>query len=76
MVLLRKSRKISEDKMLNRKLLLVVFVIFLIGCQQYGEEQADTIEISGGEPIIEEIDEEFDDNLDDALKELEEIESI
>ena len=62
--------------MLNRKLLLVVFVIFLIGCQQYGEEQADTIEINGVEPIIEEIGEEFDDNLDDALKELEDIESI
>ena len=62
--------------MLNRKLLLVVFVIFLIGCQQYVEEQEDTIEIVGGEQIIEEIEEEFDDNLDDALKELEEIENI
>ena len=62
--------------MLIRKLLLVIFVIFLIGCQQYGEEQSDTIEISGGEPIIEVIEEEFDDNLDDALKELEEVENI
>ena len=62
--------------MLNRKLLLVVFVIFLIGCQQYVEEQEDTIEIVGGEQIIEEIEEEFDDNLDDALKELEEIGDI
>ena len=57
--------------------LLLIFIIFLIGCQQVEQEtaeQPDTVEIID-EPA-EEIDEEFDDDLDEALQELKEIEDI
>lgn len=65
--------------MLNKKILFVILVIFLLGCQQQiykVSEEKPSIEISSGQPVIEKIDEEFDDNLDAALEELEEAENI
>ena len=40
------------------------------------EEDISSIEIVGGELIIEESEEEFDDNLDDALEELEDAQNV
>ena len=62
-------------------ILLILFILFLIGCQQQikqelEEQKPDAIEIISEEPAVEEIDEEFNDNLDEALKELEEVENI
>lgn len=65
--------------MQNKKILFVILVIFLLGCQHQDDkvsEEKPSIEISSGQPVIEKIDEEFDDNLDEALQELEEIENI
>ena len=63
---------------MNKKIIFLLLMIFLIGCQLEDKtlEEKSSIEITGSEPIIKEIDEEFDDNLDEALQELEEIESI
>ena len=63
--------------MINKKIIFVFFVIFLVGCQQSAEvSEEPSIEIISGEPIIEQIDEDFDDNLDEALQELEDVENI
>jgi len=64
--------------MLYKKLFFAVFVIFLLGCQPQAETPYDgpIIGISGGDPIIKEIEKEFDDNLDAALEELEAIENL
>lgn len=73
------NEKYQRMKMPNRKLLSIIFVAFLLGCQPQDtkiSEEEPSIEISGGEPIIKEIEEEFDDNLDAALEELGEIENI
>jgi hypothetical protein len=63
--------------MMNKKIILLLLAILLIGCQQAEEvSQEYLIEIGGSGPVIEEIDEEFNDGLDQALLELEEIENI
>ena len=60
---------------------ILILLIFLIGCQQQIQEkitvqEPETAEIVEEEIIDEELEKEFDDNLDEALKELEEIEDI
>ena len=62
----------------NKKMFVVVFVIFLLGCQQQAGKVSEEkpIETGSEQPVIEEIEEELDDNLDAALEELEEIEDI
>ena len=61
-----------------KNLFFIVFVIFLIGCQQQVDEVSEDspIEIVSGKPVVEYIDEDFNDNLDAALQELEEIGDI
>ena len=55
-----------------------IMMLLVLGCQQQVEEslEQESIEISSGEVIIEEIDEEFDDGLDEALEGLEIVEAI
>lgn len=68
-----------RDKMFNKKFLFVIFVIFLLGCQQQVDKESEeklSMEISSGQPVIEKIVEEFDDNLDAALEELEDAENV
>lgn len=60
---------------------ILIFTIFLIGCQQQIQEEtkiqeSETIEIVDEKMIDEELEKEFDDDLDEALQELEEIENI
>lgn len=60
---------------------ILILLIFLIGCQQQIQEkitvqEPEIAEIVEEEIIDEELEKEFDDNLDEALKELEEIEDI
>jgi len=65
--------------MLDKRFLFVIFAIFLLGCQQQVDKESEenpSMEINGGQPVIEKIDEEFDDNLDEALQDLEDIENI
>lgn len=65
--------------MFNKKILFIMFVVLLLGCQQQVDKESEekpSMEISSGLPVIEKIVEEFDDNLDEALQELEEIENI
>lgn len=66
--------------------ILLIFIIFLFGCQQVSEvseQEPSGIEISTEksieetvDTIDEELEKEFDDGLDEALAELEEIEDI
>ena len=63
----------------NKKILFAILVIFLLGCQQQVDNESEekpSMDISSGQPVIEQIDEEFDDNLDDALEELEDAENV
>ena len=65
--------------MLNKKILFAILVIFLLGCQQQVDNESEekpSMDISSGQPVIEQIDGEFDDNLDDALEELEDAENV
>ena len=63
--------------MINKKILFVIFVIFLLGCgQDEVLEENQLIEITGTEPVVEEVEEEYEDNLEVALEELEGIEDI
>ena len=74
-----KSGRMLMDKMFNKKILFMMFAVLLLGCQQQVDKESEekpSMEISGGHPVIEEIDEEFDDNLDDALEELEDAENV
>jgi len=66
----------------NYMFILLIFIIFLLGCQQVqevSEQETDIIEISSEKvvgTIYEELEKEFDDGLDEALAELEEVENI